>query len=410
MYMTVETGITTRSGSIGRQDVRRWHLITSEYPPQCGGVSDYTHQLAQALAKSGDEVEVWCPAGGESNSGIRVNGQLARMRPGDLRRLGAALDSFPRPRKVLLQWVPHGYGYRSLNVAFCLWIWVRSVFCGDALEIMVHEPFLRFGEGTWKQDSAAVVHRIMTLILLGAASRVWVSTPGWSEALKPFALGRRLSFGWLPVPSNVPVIDDPAGVATVRNRFPPGMTVFGHFGTYGRLITDQLRQTVPIILTSLPHAAVLLIGPGSDRFAGELVDAHPAFATRVLATGFLSVSDVSRYISACDVMVQPYPDGVTTRRTSVMAALSHERAVITTSGRLTETLWAESQAVALHEVGDLSGFASLAQHLYNNPAQRDLLGGRAHALYAECFDIQCVVDALQGSHQSMPIGLAPCAS
>ena len=39
----------------------RWHLVTSEYPPDIGGVSDYTAQLARALAGAGDEVHVWCP-------------------------------------------------------------------------------------------------------------------------------------------------------------------------------------------------------------------------------------------------------------------------------------------------------------------------------------------------------------
>src|SRR5712691_6248386 len=30
-----------------------WHLITSEYPPQIGGVSDHSHLLATALVDAG---------------------------------------------------------------------------------------------------------------------------------------------------------------------------------------------------------------------------------------------------------------------------------------------------------------------------------------------------------------------
>ena len=375
-------------------------MITSEYPPQPGGVSDYTRQVAHALAECGDEVDVWCPIDHQTQtgvSGIRVHGELGQVRLKNLRRVGAALDCFSTPRKLLLQWVPHGYGWRSMNVPFCVWLWTRSVFRGDEIDIMIHEPFLMFGERGWKQDLAAAVHRVMTLILLRSARRIWVSTPAWAVLLKPYALGKQLSFGWLPVPGNIPVVDDPAGVAAVRSRFNPGMTLFGHFGTYGRVITDQLRQMIPKLLDSMPNAAVLLIGPGSERFRNDLIAAHPSTASRVMDTGFLSVSDVSHHIAACDVMMQPFPDGVTTRRTSVMAALAHSRAVITTSGRLTEPLWAESQAVAIHEVGDLTAFTKLAQQLCEDPAQRSLLGRKANALYTERFDISCVVNTLRGS-------------
>ena len=39
-----------------------WHIITGEYPPAPGGVSDYTEAVAAGLAAAGDEVHVWCPA------------------------------------------------------------------------------------------------------------------------------------------------------------------------------------------------------------------------------------------------------------------------------------------------------------------------------------------------------------
>ena len=41
-----------------------WHIITGEYPPQPGGVSDYTRLVAEGLAAAGDAVTVWAPSGG----------------------------------------------------------------------------------------------------------------------------------------------------------------------------------------------------------------------------------------------------------------------------------------------------------------------------------------------------------
>src|SRR5262249_40199976 len=55
-----------RQGRGRRLKRTAWHLITGAYPPQPGGVSDYTHLVASGLAEAGDMVHVWCPpAAGE---------------------------------------------------------------------------------------------------------------------------------------------------------------------------------------------------------------------------------------------------------------------------------------------------------------------------------------------------------
>ena len=56
-------------------------------------------------------------------------------------------------------------------------------------------------------------------------------------------------------------------------------------------------------------------------------------------------------------MLQPYPDGISSRRTSAMAALSHARPVVTTSGPLTEDVWEASGAAVLVPVADATGLA-----------------------------------------------------
>src|ERR1044071_3204530 len=101
-----------------------WHIVTCEYPPQVGGVGDHTRLVAEGLAAAGDRVHVWCPASAgelkESARGVSVRRELGKFRPADLRRAGRALKEFGAPRKLLAQWVPHGYGFRSMNVWFCL--------------------------------------------------------------------------------------------------------------------------------------------------------------------------------------------------------------------------------------------------------------------------------------------------
>src|SRR5205823_325237 len=133
----------------------------------------------------------------------------------DLRHAGRMLDEYAAPRRLLVEYVPHGYGFGAMNVAFCAWLWKRARVSGDVVELMVHEPFLEFGGGTWRRYVVASVQRLMAAVLLGATSRVRVAIPMWGEMWRPYALGRRVRFEWLPVPSTVVVALDPSGAARV---------------------------------------------------------------------------------------------------------------------------------------------------------------------------------------------------
>ena len=87
----------------------------------------YTGQLARALAAAGDDVHVWCPGGARPVArGVSVHAALGSHVAADLRRVDAQLDACPGPRRLLVQWVPHGFGYRSMNLWFCLWLARRA--------------------------------------------------------------------------------------------------------------------------------------------------------------------------------------------------------------------------------------------------------------------------------------------
>ena len=102
-----------------------WHLVTGEFPPQPGGVSDYTLSVARGLASAGESVHVWCPT--SSGPAPQVPGVVVHATAGtwsreDIARVDRELDATPRPRRLLVQWVPHAYGQRSMNVGFCRWV------------------------------------------------------------------------------------------------------------------------------------------------------------------------------------------------------------------------------------------------------------------------------------------------
>jgi glycosyltransferase involved in cell wall biosynthesis len=374
------------------------HIITPEYPPQCGGVADYTRQVAGALADAGDEVHVWGPDGaiGTTKDGFGVHAALGRFSRNDLARAAALLDKFDAPRRLLVQWVPHGYGYRAMNLWFCLWLWGRARR-GDFIEVMVHEPYLAFWEGTWRQAAAAGVHRLMTMVLLQAARRVWVAIPAWELKWKPYAFGRDVPFGWLPIPSSLDP-PHPGKVAALRAELgSPAEFLIGHLGMFGTPVGALLQGVLPPILESVENARVLLMGAGSDRFRETFASNFPAHARRVMATGQLSNDSLAVHVSACDLLVQPYPDGVSSRRTTAMAALRLGVPIVTTTGRLTEPFWERSRAVRLSPVGDCARMAAEVGYLLRHPDERKALAENGRNLYTRTFDIRRTVAELRSA-------------
>ena len=378
-----------------------WHILTPEYPPQMGGVADYTRLVSDELAKSGDEVHVWGPngIGGVEPSRPFVHNSLGTFGPRHLLRAGRLLNTFPEPRRLLVQWVPHGFGFRSMNVFFCLWLWARAIRHGDQIEITVHEPYLPFG-GSWRQVIAATVHRVMTVVLLRTTRSVWMTIPAWESRLRPYAFGRNVSFRWLPVPNNIPVDPNPHAESKIKQCYRGSRPLLlGHFGTHGGNVTCLLEQILPALLRHRNDAAFLMMGSGSRDFRDRLVSMEPWLSDRVHATGSLAAEDLSHHISACDLILQPDPDGISARRTSAMAALAHGRPMVTTLGHNSEEFWNNCDAVAITPVSNTDAYIAVTCRLLDDAGQRNKLGERARLLYETRFDIRHVVAALRDARE-----------
>src|SRR5262249_5443997 len=154
---------------------------------------------------------------------------------------------------------------------------------GDRVDLIVHEPFLEFAARPVRHLVMALVHRLMTVVLLRAVHRVWVSTPAWEPRLRPFALGRRLDIRWLPVPGCASVRADEASGGAAESR----RLLVGHCGTYGPLVTSLLDERLARVLASPRRPDAVLLGAGSEAFATAFLAAHPEFAGRVRASGVL---------------------------------------------------------------------------------------------------------------------------
>jgi glycosyltransferase involved in cell wall biosynthesis len=379
-----------------------WHLITAEYPPVPGGVGDYTHLVAGGLARAGGgPVHVWTglSRSGERSSrptpeqpGVAVCRDAGRWSRSDLARLDAALDDTPGPRRLLVQYVPQAFGYRGMNLALPRWL-ARRRQTGDEVWVMFHEAYipLRWGDRpTWWLLS--VGQQFMARALLAGCARAFVSMHALVGRLRRLA-PRAVPIEWVPVPSGVPVRDDPHAAATVRRELAPaGDVVIGCFGAFGASQRSLLARVLPPLLT--PRGRVgLLIGRNGPQLARELEAAHPGLAGRLRATGGLEAASVSQHLLACDVMIQPYDAGVVAKRTSLMACLAHGRAVVTHLGRDSEPLWAETDGVALGP-DDGPGLVEAAEALIADPASRARLGRAARQLYDRRFALEYTIAAL----------------
>ena len=372
-----------------------WQIVTGEYPPQTGGVSDYTRLVARGLADAGDRVDVWAPPSGGGDDprdpGVVVHRLPDRFGPWSLARLGQFLDARPRPRRLLVQYVPHAFGWKAANLPFCLWLRSRR---RDGVWVMFHEVAFASEPGQRAAHRAlGAVTRRMAKLVARSAERTFVAIPAWRPMLESI-VGAKVDAGWLPIPSGIPVVADPDAVRALRASYAGRSALVGHFGTYGDLIAPMLEAVVPALL-STADCRLLLLGHGSAAARAALAARLPALAERIAAAGSLSSADVSRHLQACDVMLQPYPDGVSSRRTSAMAALSHGRALVTTAGALTEPIWSERAAAALVPAGDSTALAAAAARLVGDSAARTELAARGAHVYDERFDLRHTIAALR---------------
>jgi glycosyltransferase involved in cell wall biosynthesis len=189
-----------------------------------------------------------------------------------------------------------------------------------------------------------------------------------------------------------------AGSDVVRQRYASEQTtLIGHFGSFGVDVTSLLDAWLPAIMAHAVQPSLLLLGSGSDAYRNRLIEQHPHWATRLHSAGYVPGSLLAEHIAACDLFVQPYPDGITARRTTAMACLSQGRPVVTTEGVSTEAFWSKTGAVALAGVNEPDACVAEVVALIDDPRRRQTLGAEGRALYLREFDLSHVVGTLKAA-------------
>jgi phosphatidylinositol alpha-mannosyltransferase len=372
------------------QTTQRWCIITPQYPPLPGTIGEHTWLLAQALTAAGDEVEVWIPPGPTAPV---LPGVVVHMLPSEygwdaLRVLARAIRELPADSRVLVQYAPTAFAMRRLNLPFAVLLAMQA---RKGIELYFH------GGGyplRWRQSpqrsAAGVTHRLMTWLVVRSAKRVFVASPEWQRHLR--RLGVRESdrdrvITWVPVPSTVPDHADPERVRTLRASLAPlaGSSVIGHFGRYGAFHQRLMPQLVERVLDTDSTRTMLLVGHGSGTVRDAIAVLRPDLARRVVATGHVDAPEVSALLAATDVLLQPYEEGASASRTSLVAGLALGCAIVTNEGWETGAIFTTRRSVFLTHSLDVEELSRAVTTLLDDRRLRAALGADARALHEELF-------------------------
>ena len=373
------------------------HLLTPEFPPSIGGIASHSQTLADGLREKGHRVFVWCPQYSE------IEGDYA----GDVRAIpggfcsNSLLSVGRRIRDeggiVLLQWVPHGFGLRSYNILFCLWLWQLSKR-GVPVYILVHELFRRLSGGV-KFFCSGIVHRIMTYTLLQSATKVWASSGAYCRHLLPYMPSRLSSVSLLPSFSSLEFKETPSEAYKLKLLLISKIgdtsdNIVGHFSTFNPMICDKLEDLITKLYASNKKLTFLLIGRGSKRFHQELKFKFPELACRCISTGLLLDEEISLHLQTCDLLLQPCPSGVNARHTSVMSGLANGVPVATYRSWRTERFLNCNKSMILANDEDSENLCRKILALLKFPTKLSEIGRSGKRLYYKRCSKDVVVEHL----------------
>lgn len=374
-----------------------WHILTGEYPPQPGGVSDYSRLLATSLTQAGDTVNVWAPpASGEQfyDPGVNVHRLADCYGPRSLAALELAFKHKCPNRRIFVQYVPHAFGCKAMNLPFCYWLYGQRH--REHIWTMFHEVVYPISpRQSLRHNFLGCVTRLMASLVSRASERCFVSTQAWSRIIQRKRHCPPIE--WLPIPSNIPTEVDEQTRLALRLRYgaSPDDLLVGHFGTFGGHIASMIEPVIPLIMAGSKNRICLLLGRRGDQFLPRLIDRYPHLVGRIFACGSLPAMELATHLAACDVLIQPYMDGVTTRRGSLMAGLALGVPIVTTTGRLTEPFWQTDRLVALAPTNSPEAIALEVEGILEDASARQALGRRGREAYRQLFSVERTIERLK---------------
>jgi hypothetical protein len=325
------------------------------------------------LTRVGDDVNAIHDASACLVEALERRGHEARLvdwAPGALRDAASSVDVLAVPYN------PFMYGRRGFAPALVRD--VASVRLGrtrPCLVLVVHETFVPMRDpksvlmGAWQ--------RLQLGALLVLADRSFASIESWAAMLSRV---RRTSH----LPSGSALPDARAERQRIR----------AELGVSDRFVVATLSTGHPSHLTSYVGASLRQVGavgrPTTFLQLGagaSALDVPPEMP--VIRPGRLPAERLAAHVAAADLLLAPFADGVSTRRTSFMVGLQQAVAVLGTSGSSTDSVFG-SAGLELVAVGDADAFAARASVLAAADRQRAAVAASGHALFASHFTADAI--------------------
>ena len=301
-------------------------MVSGSYPPMEDGVGDYTHRFFHELSRQIGEANVSLITTALPDAvdrDPRIHYAIDRWNGRGTLRLTRLLRA-QRPDVISVQYQTLGYR-RDLGITFFPWL-ARAALPGTPVVATVHEYTSRTPKG-----------RARVLASLAACSRAIVVNHNYIDEIAARLPTHRGRLVHVPIGSNVtahPV--PPARVRALREQLgvKRHTPVVAHFGVMRRgKGIETLLEAFAAVRRRRPTARLLLIGYSDEGFVNEVV--LPAIerlgiGDGVSLTGSVTEEELSAYFALASICVQPFQDGVSTRRGSFLAAMEHGMPVITT--------------------------------------------------------------------------------
>jgi glycosyltransferase involved in cell wall biosynthesis len=356
-------------------------LITGEYPPQQGGVGDFTRELARALIAAGHDAQV-ITGGAKQEAGSKIEDGIVIQRV--VRSWGlrcwtevAAVAKQQQLDVLNIQYEPAAYAMQvGVNLLPSPWVRrkIKTPIVTTFHDLLVPYLFPKAGPLRWKVVEYLARH----------SDAVIVTNEEDRARLANFHAKRPTSdLQVVPIGSNIdPSLAGKFDRAAERARWSlqPEEFLLGYFGFLNLSKGGaDLMQALKTLSEAGLSARLLLIGgrtgssdPANAEYAAEVerLIASLGVKAHVIATGYLEPQAVSRALSVCDVMVLPYVDGASLRRGSLLAAIAHGKAIVTTEPRYPIEGLRQNESALFVAPHDPRSLANEVQHVLQNRTLR----------------------------------------
>jgi glycosyltransferase involved in cell wall biosynthesis len=365
-------------------------LLTGEYPPDQGGVGDFTRELAHAMAALGHRPHVLTdhdrPVSGEpQREGVTVHRAIDRWDWGCWGQVERVGETFELDALNIQYQAAAYHMHPAVNLLpWHLRNWEQAPVVVTFHDLRVPYLFPKAGPLRWQA----------VLALAHWADGVIVTNPEDELRLAESQLSTPVVR--IPIGSNIaPQL--PAGYVRdawrLRWRFGTGDLVLGYFGFLNeRKGGETLIETLAALVARGVSAHLLLIGgrvgtsdPTNAAYADRVdrLIAEHDLGARVHRTGFVSRQEVSACLEAVDVFVLPYREGASMRHGSLHACLAHGRPIVTTRPAVRTPEFRDEENMVLVPPGDGEALAEEALRLWRDDALRERVGRGAALLSRE---------------------------